>query len=97
MRTGYDRREHTHASHPDTLRKNERTSKEKKRNNKETITRIIHISLPFMRVIYVVQCTEWSWKLVLLTLAASRGVTDLCFTRIKHRTRANGFLCETEH
>ena len=23
------------------------------------------------------QCTEWLWKIVLLTLAASRGVTDL--------------------
>ena len=25
----------------------------------------------------VYQCTEWLWKIVLLTLAASRGVTDL--------------------
>ena len=33
------------------------------------------------------QCTEWLWKMVLLTLAASRGVTDLSiyFIRIKHK------------
>ena len=52
-----------------------------------------------MRVIYY-QCTEWLWKIVLLTLAASRGVTDLypiSFIRIKHRTRANDILCKTEH
>ena len=45
-----------------------------------------------MRVIYY-QCTEWLWKIVLLTLAASRGVADLYPSlRIEHRTRANDFL-----
>ena len=44
------------------------------------------------------QCTEWLWKIVLLTLAASRGVTDLPmpYTDRTLNTRER-FFCETEY
>ena len=43
----------------------------------------------------LIQCIEWFWKIVLLTPAASRGVTDpYPSIRIKKRTRANDFFCE---
>ena len=48
---------------------------------------------------YVVSVHRMVRKIVLLTLAASRGVTDLLaksFVRTKRRTRANDF-CETEY
>ena len=63
-----------------------------------TMSYIINIVLDIIPTLYegyTVQCTEWLWKFVLLTLAAFRGVTDLyLFIRTKHRTRANEF-CET--
>ena len=49
-----------------------------------------------MRVIEY-QCTEWLWKNVLLTLVASRGVTDLyhedkTYQWYSSKTRANDLL-----
>ena len=37
---------------------------------------VLNIIPTLVRVI-LYQCTEWLWKIVLLTLAVSRGVTDL--------------------
>ena len=45
-----------------------------------------------MRVIYC-QCTEWSLKIILLTLAASRGVTDLYPSWEKNIEYARTIFC----